>query len=76
MTTSQPAGGRRDSDDTTMSTPLTWHVFLSEPWPVVTTDLPPNLTHRMFPPISATLIVRSEDAGAFYWLVHRPHVSK
>jgi hypothetical protein len=59
-----------------MSTPLTWHVFLSEPWPVVTTDLPPNLTHRMFPPISATLIVRSEDAGAFYWLVHRPHVSK
>jgi hypothetical protein len=31
----------------TISTLLTWHVFLSEPWPVVTTDLPPNLTHRI-----------------------------
>ena len=37
-------------------------MFLSGPRPVVTTDLPPNLTQRMFPPISATLIVGSEDA--------------
>src|SRR5262249_12876056 len=42
--------------------PLTWRVFLSEARPVVTTDLPPNLTQQMFPPISATLIVGSEDA--------------
>jgi len=63
MTTSQLPGGRRDTDQsTTMSTPLTWRVFLSEPRPVVTTDLPPNLTQQMFPPISATLIVGSEDA--------------
>ena len=37
-------------------------MFLSGPRPVVTTDLPPNLTQRMFPPISATLIAGSEDA--------------
>jgi len=63
MTTSQLPRGRRDTDQsTTMSTPLTWRVFLSEARPVVTTDLPPNLTQQMFPPISATLIVGSEDA--------------
>jgi hypothetical protein len=36
---------------------LTWRMFVIEPRRVVTTDLPPRTTRRLFSPTSATLIL-------------------
>jgi hypothetical protein len=35
----------------------TWRMFVIEPRPVVTTDLPPRTTRRLCSPTSATLIL-------------------
>jgi len=41
---------------------LTWDVFVAPERPIVSDDLPPDLTHRTWAPISATLISGEQDA--------------
>jgi glyoxylase-like metal-dependent hydrolase (beta-lactamase superfamily II) len=42
--------------------PLTWDVFVTPGKPVVTSDLPPGATQRLWSPMSATLISGERDA--------------
>jgi glyoxylase-like metal-dependent hydrolase (beta-lactamase superfamily II) len=42
--------------------PLTWDVFVTPGIPVVTNDLPPGATQRLWSPMSATLISGERDA--------------
>ena len=41
---------------------LTWDVFVAPERPIVSDDLPPDLTQRTWAPVSATLISGERDA--------------
>jgi glyoxylase-like metal-dependent hydrolase (beta-lactamase superfamily II) len=42
--------------------PLTWHVFQSEPTPTLVDEPAPGQRHRIWPPVSSTLISGHSDA--------------
>jgi len=47
---------------TAVTSPLTWDVYVTPEEPIVTGDLPPGASARLWPPISATLISAGRDA--------------
>src|SRR6201987_5207368 len=58
----QSRTGIRRQGGKAMNSPLKWEVFVSPQVAVITSDLPPGATERIWSPISSTLISGERDA--------------